>query len=181
MPRRRAWTGRAALQSGRLFRREAQGRAGDVAPTVGRAGEPAIGRGAGARRSRRALIGPWREGAGRARSARAVSSARGRAGLWRLWRRPRNSICPLLPPICCGMAAPGAMWCRRCCPPASCRPLSQVRCPHTPFPLGSGSAAGSQPSLRLSPCFAAAFRAAFRARGALAVLQHFDCVYSVLQ
>ncbi|NXC97823.1 CND1 protein, partial [Certhia familiaris] len=30
------------------------------------------------------------------------------------------------------------------------------------------------------PCFAAAFRAAFRARGALAVLQHFDCVYSVL-
>lgn len=59
------------------------------------------------------------------RSARAVSSARGRAGLW---RRPRSSICPLLPPIYCGMAAPGAMWCRRCCPPASCRPLSQVRC-----------------------------------------------------
>ncbi|TRZ15380.1 hypothetical protein HGM15179_011762 [Zosterops borbonicus] len=27
----------------------------------------------------------------------------------------------------------------------------------------------------------AAFRAASRARGALAVLEHFDCVYSVLQ
>lgn len=57
-------TGRAAAPSGRPFRRGAQGRAGDVAPTVGGAGEPAIGRAAGARRSRRALIGPWREGAG---------------------------------------------------------------------------------------------------------------------
>lgn len=143
-------------------------------------GEPAIGRGAGARRSQRALIGPWREGAGRARSARAVLSARGRAGLWRPWRRRRrSSTCPSLPPICCGMAAPGGTWCGRCWLPATCRPHSQVNCPHAPFPVGPGPAAGSRASPRL--CFAAAFRAASRARGALAVLEHFDCVYSVLQ
>ncbi|NWV34162.1 CND1 protein, partial [Grantiella picta] len=35
------------------------------------------------------------------------------------------------------------------------------------------------PALELPPALAA-FRAAFRAQGALAVLQHFDCVYSVL-
>lgn len=34
---------------------------------------------------------------------------------------------------------------------------------------------------RPSPCFSAAFRAAFRAQGALAVLQHFDPIYSLLQ
>ncbi|NXR98397.1 CND1 protein, partial [Oxylabes madagascariensis] len=36
------------------------------------------------------------------------------------------------------------------------------------------------PARQLPPALAA-FRAAFRARGALAVLQHFDCVYSVLR
>lgn len=36
-------------------------------------------------------------------------------------------------------------------------------------------------SPRSSPCFPAAFRTAFRARGALAVLQHFDPLYSLLQ
>lgn len=150
MPRGRDGTGSAAVLPGRPFRRRAQRRAGDVTPTVGRTGKPAIGRGAGARRSQRALIGPWREGAGRARSARAVLSARGRAGLWRPWRRRRSSTCPSLPPICCGMAAPGGTWCRRCWLPATCRPHSQVNCPHALFPVGPGPAAGSRASPRLS-------------------------------
>ncbi|XP_008630141.2 PREDICTED: condensin complex subunit 1 isoform X2 [Corvus brachyrhynchos] len=50
---------------------------------------------------------------------------------------------------------------------------------------GEGCSQGGRPRCSL-PCHCwqrrqpSAFRAAFRARGALAVLQHFDCVYSVL-
>lgn len=98
------------------------------------------------------------------------------------WQRrwPGSSTCPSSPPTCCGTAALGATWCRTFCPPASCRLPSQVR----PDPTPTYTPLGLVPPLahgRDRLCSSAAFRAAFRARGALAVLQHFDPIYSLLQ
>lgn len=88
---------------------------------------------------------------------------------------------PLAPADLLRDGGPGRYVVQEVLSPRELPPALAGKVSHTPFPLGSGPAAGSQPSPRPSPCFAAAFRAAFRARGALAVLQHFDCVYSVLQ
>lgn len=68
-------------------------------------------------------------------------------GPWRRPAPPGSFTCPSSLATCCGTAALGATWCRTFCPPASCRPPSQVRPDPTPHvhPSGPGPATGSRP------------------------------------